>query len=944
MINGVQNQVDGKVETFYQSNDPASAWTTTELKNAHKGDIWYNTSDKMTYRYSGTGWVKLADGDAQSAKDLASSKKRVFTATPTVPYEVGDLWVTTLNSTGDLKVCKTARTSGSYTASDWVNATDYIDSAQAGSIAQGKVDAQTQASIFNKLTNNGATQGIFLDGGKVWINGEYIKANSITADRLSISDFTNYAQLNNNTATKYGFTKQADEANGAWLKRNSMARDIFISDYYSCNGGESFRIKYDISTTVKGNSSSGGTDSTYRGTAIGLYCYNGSGTSVGIVYSTRYTNQTVSGSSSTVTIPTTARKFRVFIQTESYGNWSGELKVRNIQVTKMAGGELIVDGSVTASKIAAKTITADKLHADVLSANSIVSIINGGSTTINGGKITTGTITANMITSGTFQGTNFIAGGSSNGNGYIEVKNSSNASTFLANKSGIKAKEIQFIDNPNGGSLNINTLLQKEGMRISYDLASDGFSHSTTYNFYGISMSKTSYTTNYSIEASSDINTFGAVFKRKGTGSESGYSGSAMFGLAGSGKDTGKHYVPSVVYNDAGGSGFVIATSTDSTLKSYNDSWSGTGKVFQVDTNGTTCVRNLKIMGSYSTLLSSNSDSRLKVQTNYGNITIGPYNGDWCHFGTDRAKFWFEKAVYVNGEIYAGSGYNQRVYHTGYKPSPADIGAAKALVSSGGHQGLTLNDGTTSNWIRTTVNGLIPTASTGTSWVGSSSALGTSSWRFGNGYIKEVYTNGLTNDLGDLWITAKAGANTIYTQSKWVCPPNNSTTYLGASGYRWHSVWSANGTIQTSDERFKVKRGFANIGDCFEMVKDVQLYKYTMLNENKEDLTKKQLGKMAMKCEEDEAKVHIGIMAQDLQQYECGKQILVEGKYEKADGTEDTLLSLNPLDMTMAVMGGLKKEIEIREQEVQSLTNQVENLTKEVAELKTMVQQLLILK
>ena len=395
MINGVQNQVDGKVETFYQADDPASAWTTTDLKNAHKGDIWYKTTDNMTYRYSGTGWVKLVDGDAKSAKDLASSKKRVFTATPTVPYDVGDLWVTALNETGDLKVCKTARTTGSYTASDWVKATDYIDSTQAGNIAQGKVDAQTQTSIFNKLTNNGATQGIFLDGGKIWINGEYVKANSITADRLSISDFTNYAQLNNNTATKYGFTKGADETGGAWLKRNSMARDIFISDYYSCNGGESFRIKYDISTTIKGNSTSGGTDSTYRGTAIGLYCYDGAGASVGIVYSTRYSNQTVSGSSSTVKIPTTARKFRVFIQTDSYGNWSGELKVRNIQVTKMAGGELIVDGSVTASKIAAKTITADKLHADVLSANSIVSTINGGSTNISGNRIRTGSISSN---------------------------------------------------------------------------------------------------------------------------------------------------------------------------------------------------------------------------------------------------------------------------------------------------------------------------------------------------------------------------------------------------------------------------------------------------------------------------------------------------------------------------------------------------------------------
>lgn len=41
-------------------------------------------------------------------------------------------------------------------------------------IAQSAVDAQTQASIFNKLTNNGATQGIYLSGGKVYINASYM--------------------------------------------------------------------------------------------------------------------------------------------------------------------------------------------------------------------------------------------------------------------------------------------------------------------------------------------------------------------------------------------------------------------------------------------------------------------------------------------------------------------------------------------------------------------------------------------------------------------------------------------------------------------------------------------------------------------------------------------------------------------------------------------------
>lgn len=919
MINGVQDQVDGKVETFYQADDPASAWTTTELKNAHKGDIWYKTTDKTTYRYSGTGWVKLADGDAQSAKDLASSKKRVFTATPTVPYEVGDLWVTTLNSTGDLKVCKTARTSGSYTASDWVNATDYIDSTQAGNIAQGKVDAQTQASIFNKLTNNGATQGIFLDGGKVWINGEYIKANSITADRLSISDFTNYAQLNNNTASKYGFTKQADEANGAWLKRNSMARDIAISDSYTCNGGESFRVKADISTTVKGSTTNGGTDSEYRGTAIGLFVYDGTGKTTHYLYSTRVTNNTQSVSS-IITLPTSARRFRVYIQTEGWGNWSGELKVRNVQVTKMAGGELIVDGAITASKIATKTITADKLHADVLSANNIVSIINGGSTTINGGKITTGTITANMITSGTFQGTNFIAGGSSNGDGYIQVKDASNSILFQANKSGIYSKSIEFALAPN---YNIFT----DGV---YKVGSDGL-HGETYNDDGTLSSWWRYV---------DVDIDKIRIHKTGE-----YE-----------INTGEVKIQPHQIDVHQGTG---STTLRTLITQGNITMTGNGKNLVLGTGGTDAYIHNSKSGRYIQLKDDGqlhySDNHILrdnyIWVRYGSSITGANSGGTnrqiakiaSHGGVDLGDSGSATAICSNSvPTWWNGSTSYTVYTSGNKPSPQDLGAMKT-VSANGYYGMTAN-GDVNNWVRTTKNGIIPYQSANSSWGSANSDIGTTSWRFANAYIKEIRANGVNNDLGDLWLSAKSGTNTVYIQSKWMCPAYNATTYLGSSGYRWHSVWSANGNIQTSDERFKVKRGFANIDDCFEMVKDVQLYKYTMLNENKQDLTKKQLGRMAMKCEEDEAKVHIGIMAQDLQKYECGKQILVEDKYEKANGTEDTLLSLNPLDMTMAVMGGLKKEIEIREQEVQSLTNQVENLTKEVTELKAMVQQLLILK
>lgn len=61
--------------------------------------------------------------------------------------------------------------------------------AAAASDAASKITAYdnslNQTVVFNKLTNNGQEQGIYLSNGKLYINGEYIKANSINADLIN---------------------------------------------------------------------------------------------------------------------------------------------------------------------------------------------------------------------------------------------------------------------------------------------------------------------------------------------------------------------------------------------------------------------------------------------------------------------------------------------------------------------------------------------------------------------------------------------------------------------------------------------------------------------------------------------------------------------------------------------------------------------------------------
>ena len=60
----------------------------------------------------------------------------------------------------------------------------------ATSAATSAVNGQTQQSIFNKLTNNGQTQGIYLQNSKLYLNGAYLQAGIINIkDENDVSTF-----------------------------------------------------------------------------------------------------------------------------------------------------------------------------------------------------------------------------------------------------------------------------------------------------------------------------------------------------------------------------------------------------------------------------------------------------------------------------------------------------------------------------------------------------------------------------------------------------------------------------------------------------------------------------------------------------------------------------------------------------------------------------------
>lgn len=383
----------------------------------------------------------------------------------------------------------------------------------------------------------------------------------------------------------------------------------------------------------------------------------------------------------------------------------------------------------------------------------------------------------------------------------------------------------------------------------------------------------------------------------------SSYSGSMTKVLSQTFSTTSSYNIQLKVKDSFGTTISTLDVSTISALLNIEKSGVGVGKIHEKGV--------LDVGGQLHTTSEIYSGNSVYIKTDpNGKVCFGYHEETTDTFIANTSNNWLRLKA-DKTMTYAG----YKIYTSYEKPTPADIGASKALTTVNGYQGFTLNDGTTSNWIRTTTNGIIPYQTANSSWDSANSSLGTSGWRFANGYMKEIYCNGLKNDLGDLWLSSKPNDSsaTIYIQSKWLCPSTTVYTYLGSSGYRWNSVWASNGTIQTSDERFKVKQGFADIEECYEMIKDTDIYNYIMLNQNKEDLSKNKLGKLALSNSQEQVNVHMGIMAQDIQKYKCSKQILVEGDYERADGSTDTMLSVNPYGLTTAVMGALKVEIQKRE-------------------------------
>lgn len=115
-----------------------------------------------------------------------------YCTTKSASSSAGGTWSTAIPTVTDSEFIW-YRQKITYTNGDVKYTGAYCMSKTVGDIAQQKVDAQTQMDIFNKLTNGGKREGLYMQDGKLYVNASYIAAGKIASKNGRV-----YFDLDNN--------------------------------------------------------------------------------------------------------------------------------------------------------------------------------------------------------------------------------------------------------------------------------------------------------------------------------------------------------------------------------------------------------------------------------------------------------------------------------------------------------------------------------------------------------------------------------------------------------------------------------------------------------------------------------------------------------------------------------------------------------------------------
>lgn len=243
---GLQAQIDGQIESFFYDyepslqNKPASEWTSTEERKKHEGDLFYWKSTGYAYRFMQDGatwkWQMIQDNDiskalaqAEKAQDTADGKRRTFVIQPSPPYDIGDLWS---QDGGDILTCVVARAKGSvYASSDWKKLNKYTDDTTANKALEAAALAK---NMTLQLSNEMQTITADADG------------NIAVFPQVSTKATVMYGSSDITDDCSYTITK-SDSITGSW----SDATHIYnVTGLSADNGWVDIKATYLINLSI----------------------------------------------------------------------------------------------------------------------------------------------------------------------------------------------------------------------------------------------------------------------------------------------------------------------------------------------------------------------------------------------------------------------------------------------------------------------------------------------------------------------------------------------------------------------------------------------------------------------------------------------------------------------------------------------------------------------
>lgn len=384
--------VCGDIVTSYTvlkiNNSTAEAGATRNISRGEWNNaIIYAVGDMVLY--GGYGWICLQ----------SHTSSGIITP-PSYPTTSNTYWqLTTYRGTTGVR--------GTITTSRAIAGSAWSDSEAVSAISDAGGSSPLNGDVVTLYNNSaGFSQTRVYSSGSTWttltafFGGDVIVNNTVATSKLIVTDTTNlvddygfeYGGGSWDSATKAAIatisSPRLGGTKGLVVTGNGTIKD-FTHAYVGCRPGDQFYaecwVRKDTASTV--------------GT-IGLYAttFLDAGSPQYLTFSTATVSSLSQGVwtklSGSITIPAGAN--RLYIRPSVRNDVpSGTFVFDDVVLRRRNEGELIVDGSIIGSKIAANTIESNKIAANTILGSNIAA------NTITGGNIAANTITASNIAADT---------------------------------------------------------------------------------------------------------------------------------------------------------------------------------------------------------------------------------------------------------------------------------------------------------------------------------------------------------------------------------------------------------------------------------------------------------------------------------------------------------------------------------------------------------------